>query len=495
VRAQFQKYLHEAGEEERRSILMNTVTEPDANQHKVPHNNRNCSQNTDYSDVSSGPILTSDSQDFVEDDGVFMEIAGQQEAEDTFSDGQSSSSDDIHGSQFENGDPDSLIQGSNGAQSEDEGNPHDGVDEFITRIQLAEWAVKYKISCSALTALLLILVSFVPGLPRKAATLLKTGHVDPKDIKHIAGGKFYYFGVGKQLTSLLQRATKLKSLCCLRLQFNVDGLPLHKSVSGTFWPILGKILHRNSPKPFVVAIFHGLEKPNNLKEYLSDFVDEMVALIENGFDYMGHHFQIVLSSIICDAPARAFLKNIKPHMSYSACEKCITEGDHQNKLCFPELNAALRTDESFREMQDESHHYGPTPLSRLPIGLVTNVPIDYMHLVCLGIMKKLIKLWRTASQKLSQMSSYSYDSVSRVHESLCSYIPKEFARSPRALSDYPRWKATEFRTFLLYTGQVALHGNAPDQLLFISVMRYTHTCKSTVILINECGLHKKFSNL
>ena len=62
-------------------------------------------------------------------------------------------------------------------------------------------------------------------------------------------------------------------------------------------------------------------------------------------------------------------------------------------MTFPEVNATLRTDISFDETRDEEHHLGPSPLRELQIGMVSQIPLDYMHLVCLGVMRKLLMLW------------------------------------------------------------------------------------------------------
>lgn len=52
-------------------------------------------------------------------------------------------------------------------------------------------------------------------------------------------------------------------------------------------------------------------------------------------------------------------------------------------------------------------------------------------------------------------------------------IPSELARKPRSLAEIDRWKATEFRQFLLYTGLVALddavHPNIYQNFLLLSV--------------------------
>lgn len=138
-------------------------------------------------------------------------------------------------------------------------------------------------------------------------------------------------------------------------------------------------------EPFVIGIFCGNSKPLDLEQYLSYFVQE-VASLERGFEVAGKNFTFKIDCFICDAPARSFIKNIKGHNGYFGCEHCNQEGVYvKNHMTFPEKTATLRTDDQFSRQEDEDHHRGNSPLTRINIGMVTMLILDYMHLVCLGV--------------------------------------------------------------------------------------------------------------
>ena len=177
-------------------------------------------------------------------------------------------------------------------------------------------------------------------------------------------------------------------------------------------------------------------------------------------------FFLHLHSFVCDAPARAFLKNIKSFTGYHGCERCTQTGKyHCGRMTFPDTNSSLRTDEDFAHMTDEEHHLksAPSPLVELSIGMVSGFVLDYMHLVCLGVVRRLLLLWLRGPLPL-RLSSLT---VSRLNENLSSvqsHTPCEFSRKPRSVSELDRWKATEFRQFLLFTGPVVLKDVLPKEL-------------------------------
>ena len=113
-----------------------------------------------------------------------------------------------------------------------------------------------------------------------------------------------------------------------------------------------------------------------------------------------------------------------------------------------------------------------SPFCNLPIDTVKKFPIDYMHQLCLGIMRKLVLLWMRCNHGI-KISASNVEAVSKKLTELKPFVPKIFERKPRSLAEVDRWKATKFRQFLLYTGKIALSGRLrPDlyeHLLVLSV--------------------------
>lgn len=107
--------------------------------------------------------------------------------------------------------------------------------------------------------------------------------------------------------------------------------------------------------------------------------------------------------------------------------------------------------------------------------MVSRFPINYMPLVCLGVVKRLILLWLKGPLNVRLGANIS----THISKSLCNlrhHIPSEFARRPRGFWEIDRWIATKYRQFLLYTGPIVLG-------TLINEMMYKH------FMLLSVGLH------
>ena len=78
-----------------------------------------------------------------------------------------------------------------------------------------------------------------------------------------------------------------------------------------------------------------------------------------------------------------------------------------------------------------------------------------MHLVFLGVTKRLLE-FITSGPRCCKFSNTQRQMLSEALVAYNGKLPREFARQPRSLDYLSRWKATEFREFLLYTGIIVL---------------------------------------
>lgn len=350
-----------------------------------------------------------------------------------------------------------------------------GIDFFNNDTELilkslAQWAVNFNITNLALSALLKLLKShkcFI-NFPVDARTILKCSNNNSKEILSVIPGKYYHFGISNGLGNISSFLNNFGDT--IKINIGIDGLPLTKSSGSSFWPILGSIQCFSCTYVFIIGLYWGLEKPHDSNIFLNDMVKELKELSVIGMVTPYGKKIVLVDCISCDAPAKSFISKTKGHTGFYSCSRCDIEGMYyENRVCFPGKRGNPRTHIDFLNRTNEEYHITDSIsiLADIPhIDMVYSFSLDYMHLVCLGVVKKLLLLWLGNLKKSPlyvRLQNKNVQAISSNLLSLRTFICSDFSRYPRGLNDLPRWKATEYRFFLLYSGPVALKGILNDE--------------------------------
>lgn len=325
-------------------------------------------------------------------------------------------------------------------------------EDFDLSDRLAECFLECKVPATTADKILAVLHAYHPSLPLTYRSLLKT-ELKCGNVEMVGSGEYMHYGI---MEGLLKHQHCIMNLNTTDVKYhvNIDGLPLYKSSSTQLWPILGRVVETQCM--FLIGAFCGTSKPSLIGVYLQKFIEEAKRLSTEGFMMNGKAFTANVMCIISDAPARAYLKQIKGHTGYDGCERCVVKGTYlEGRMTFQSTESVKRNDCDFNLMKYEGHQLDESPLLALNIGLVSACVLDSMHMVYIGITKKLLRTWMRGPKSV-RLSAQQISVISDKLVSLRRYIPQEFGRKPRALSEIDRFKASELRQFLLYTGLVAL---------------------------------------
>ena len=333
--------------------------------------------------------------------------------------------------------------------------------------------IQPRVSKKAIDTLLHQFNGFFPGVKMSSKTLLKARNFEYSIVQYEHGR---YVSIPNWKYDLLEYISDHK-LHDVKLQLNIDGTGVfNDSKKYNLYPVLIKILDMNK---VLCSSFYLSETPNRNKfphvnTVLRGFVDELKELILNGVVYDDTHCTVKVHSFVCDAPMREALKLIVGHNAYHACERCTQKGIYPpgvGHVVLDSCDAPPRTHEGFMSKQHFDHHKGDdlSILNELGIDMVKDFPLDYMHLCCIGIMKRILlrlKDSRKASQKRHLSPTQASKFEVAIKEISCS-MPSEFNRKLEGgFAGLKHWKATEFRFFLLYGGFIALRNCVPnDQYL------------------------------
>lgn len=104
----------------------------------------------------------------------------------------------------------------------------------------------------------------------------------------------------------------------------------------------------------------------------------------------------------------------------------------------------LRTDENFEiYQQNKEHHIGRSIFEKANLGMVFpfpngQFPLDYKHLVCVGVIKKMFHIFMHREIKTIKFSSAVIRKISQTLCNISEWIPKDFVRKTRNLEKLER---------------------------------------------------------
>lgn len=133
----------------------------------------------------------------------------------------------------------------------------------------------------------------------------------------MGNGEFWYGGIKK---CLLQSLSNAPTDDIVKLNFNMDGLPINNSSKAEFWPILMTIAGKPKISPMVVAIYSGTCKPPSAEIFLKSFANELLELMCTCIHINDKNIKVLLNAFICDRPALAFIKCMTIKYCFVKCQ-------------------------------------------------------------------------------------------------------------------------------------------------------------------------------
>ena len=274
----------------------------------------------------------------------------------------------------------------------------------------------------------------------------------------------------------------------------------------SFWPVLISVtslppdIRYNAEYTMTAALWLGPCKPP-MKLILPPVLSIISKLENNGMELLTPQGPKILKAKLLvgvfDFPAKAMALNIVQFNGYYGCPYCLDKGVYRSHrlLYLPNDKHQLRKQREIINwaMQAERRNepvYGIKGVSILAKHITQKrVPTDYMHAVSEGTTKQFLKCWTDPKNK--HLKFYIGNRVKEIDKMLLRIKPPhEFQRSPRPISVSHFWKASEYRSWLLYYSLPILKDILPPDYvhhfaLLVSSMHILLGTNLSVELIND----------
>lgn len=285
---------------------------------------------------------------------------------------------------------------------------------------------------------------------------------------------------------------KLNGDIVLTLNVNLDGAPLFKSSQHSFWPIQCVINEIPISFRHKIVLLGGLwytsvePTPAFMDLYLRIFIMQISKLMNKGVEIMTENevfkkYYFKIFSFPVDSVARPILQNRLQFNGKFGCSWCYQQSVYKSRsmrYLFTETIPEERTHDKYLEdvktlrasykklpKTKKNENYtvkgvkGPSVLPSLPnFDCIWGFPHDYMHAVLLGVSRQLWNFWSKWHLNVEDRKEIN-------RRLLEIRPPSEIHRVPRALKNKQLWKATEWRSWLLFYSVPVLTDILDDELL------------------------------
>ena len=263
------------------------------------------------------------------------------------------------------------------------------------------------------------------------------------------------------------------------LSLFTDGVSIFKSAKTTLWPVYLTVLNlhpsiRTLAKNIITAgLWIGPEKPpiDHLLKPISEMLDKLCTTgIEVNLSHS--HSEILKAKLVLgifDLPAKASVLCCKQFNGEYGCTVCLHPGKYLSKRrVYPALPYRERTHQQNKSFARRAIHCrkaikgikGVSPLEQY-VDLVDCIPVDYMHCVLEGVVKRLMTLW--FEPKNHSKVFYLGNVVKEIDNLMMTQTPpNDFKRSPRSIANHRKyWTANELKQWLLYYSLPILQSKLP----------------------------------
>ena len=169
---------------------------------------------------------------------------------------------------------------------------------------------------------------------------------------------------------------------------------------------------------------------------------------------------ITVDNFCADAKKRAEILCQKQHNGYYSCSYCYARGEPASTTAvYPHYTTQsnLRTDDDVRGIMDQIEdlpapvrlgYHGASPLCVLPnFDLTRQVPAEYLHLACLGVVRNLLRWCFQNRLSTGNRTDFTARLETLEKNIRAIKVPSEFSRRTRQHLDLPNLKGSECRNY------------------------------------------------